>query len=269
MLMRLAAARRACAVQHAGRGAVLWPPQQTAAGHRFFSTVVVAEHDTKKLVPSTLSAIRAALEMKEGDTHVLVAAQPGMARTVAEDASRVSGVKSVIVCEDNIFRYQRPDTMYKLLRKIRKSMTITHLVGSDSPAMLDIMPTCAKKLNGYYEYAITKYDREQLTKDIKLYLEDAWEFKYKDDPELQWIPTKPVVTKDMMLNTEPNILRCLSVDTTAYEPASMAGSPVPVEKFKSPFDHGEHNNPHWFGADWHGWLAGYTLMSLVWWCGVG
>ena len=73
---------------------------QFAVLRRYNSTLVIAEHNNEKLTPITLNTITAASKIG-GDVSCLVAGSN--CAKVAEEVSKVAGVKKVLLADNAVF----------------------------------------------------------------------------------------------------------------------------------------------------------------------
>ena len=74
---------------------------KTSAKVRFLSSLVVADHANGKLNPITLNVISAASKLG-GDVHTIVIGDD--CKSVADEVSKVKGVKVVHLAENSIFK---------------------------------------------------------------------------------------------------------------------------------------------------------------------
>ncbi|KAJ8412915.1 hypothetical protein AAFF_G00104970 [Aldrovandia affinis] len=111
---------------------------------RFQSTLVVAEHSNDKLSPITLSAITAAHKLG-GEVSCLVA---GTSCTkVAEEISKVQGVKQVYVAEHDAYKGSLPEELTPLILATQQQFNFTHICAGASAFGKNLLPRVAAKLD--------------------------------------------------------------------------------------------------------------------------
>lgn len=111
---------------------------------RQFSALVYADHDNKTLSEATLSCITAAGKM-DPDVHVLVAGQDCAA--VAEQASKVAGVKNVVHVESAALGNHVAENATKVIVELQKQNGYTSILASATACGKNIMPRVAAALD--------------------------------------------------------------------------------------------------------------------------
>ena len=91
---------------------------------RLASTLVFVEHKNGKINPSTLSAVTAAQKVG-GEVDALVLAKADEAKTVAEQAAKISGLSKVLMGSGDVFANQLAEPIAPVLKKMPKSRTRT------------------------------------------------------------------------------------------------------------------------------------------------
>ncbi|XP_064608220.1 electron transfer flavoprotein subunit alpha, mitochondrial-like [Liolophura sinensis] len=111
---------------------------------RLQSTLVVAEHNNEKLTPVTLNAITAASKMG-GDLVCLVAGT--QCAKVAEEASKIKGVKKILLADNEAFKGFLPENLTPLILESQKQFNFTHIVSGATAFGKSLLPRVAAKLD--------------------------------------------------------------------------------------------------------------------------
>ncbi|XP_013397782.1 electron transfer flavoprotein subunit alpha, mitochondrial [Lingula anatina] len=111
---------------------------------RFQSTLVVAEHDNESLYPITLNAVSAAKQIGE-DVSCLVAGT--QCAKVAEEVSKIAGVKKVLVADHDAFKGYMPEALTPLLLSTQQQFNFTHILAGATAFGKNLMPRLAAKLD--------------------------------------------------------------------------------------------------------------------------
>ncbi|XP_043536315.1 electron transfer flavoprotein subunit alpha, mitochondrial isoform X2 [Chiloscyllium plagiosum] len=119
-------------------------PAATCYLQRFQSTLVLAEHNNEKLTPITLNAITAAKQLG-GEVCCLIAGTN--CGKVAEEVSKVQGVKKVLVAENDSFEGFLPEELTPLVLAAHKEFKFTHICAGASAFGKNIIPRIAAKLD--------------------------------------------------------------------------------------------------------------------------
>ncbi|XP_016133259.1 electron transfer flavoprotein subunit alpha, mitochondrial-like [Sinocyclocheilus grahami] len=117
--------------------------QVTGLLQRFQSTLVVAEHNNETLTPITLNAITAATKLGS-DVSCLVAGTN--CAKVAEQLSKVQGVKKVLVAQHEAYKGLLPEELTPLILATQKQFSFTHVCAGAS-AFGKVNPRLAAKLD--------------------------------------------------------------------------------------------------------------------------
>ncbi|CAJ1056715.1 electron transfer flavoprotein subunit alpha%2C mitochondrial [Xyrichtys novacula] len=118
--------------------------QLTGLIQRFQSTLVVAEHNNEKLTPITLNAITAASKLG-GEVSCLVAGTD--CAKVAEEISKVQGVKKVLVAQHESYKGSLPEDLTPLILATQKQFNYTHICAGASAFGKNLLPRVAAKLD--------------------------------------------------------------------------------------------------------------------------
>ncbi|XP_023666931.1 electron transfer flavoprotein subunit alpha, mitochondrial [Paramormyrops kingsleyae] len=111
---------------------------------RFQSTLVVAEHDNDKLTPITLNAITAAKKLG-GEVTCLVAGTN--CAKVAEELTKVQGVKKVLVAQHDAYKGLLPEELTPLVLASQQQFKFTHICAGASAFGKNLLPRIAAKLD--------------------------------------------------------------------------------------------------------------------------
>lgn len=111
---------------------------------RFQSTLVVVEHNNDKLTPITLNAITAASKLG-GEVSCLVAGTN--CAKVAEEVSKVQGIKKVLVAQHDSYKGALPEELTPLILATQKQFNFTHICAGASAFGKNLLPRVAAKLD--------------------------------------------------------------------------------------------------------------------------
>ncbi|MBN3314131.1 ETFA protein, partial [Atractosteus spatula] len=111
---------------------------------RFQSTLVVAEHNNEKLTPITLNAITAASKLG-GEVSCLVAG--ASCTKVAEELSKVQGVKKILVAQHDAYKGLLPEELTPLILATHNQFSFTHICAGASAFGKNLLPRVAAKLD--------------------------------------------------------------------------------------------------------------------------
>lgn len=106
------------------------------------TTLLIAEHNSNLLSSSTLSALTAAQAISN-DIHVLVAGKN--VESVADAASRLSGVSKVLCADTDSYEYALAEPMGDLI--VHLSASYSHIVAPSNSESKDFMPRVAALLD--------------------------------------------------------------------------------------------------------------------------
>lgn len=106
------------------------------------SILVLAEHDNQVLKPATLNTVAAAAKVG-GDIDILVAGSACQA--VAEQASKVAGVRSIRVADNAAYEHHLAENTSKLMVSIAEGYT--HIFASSTSDGKNILPRVAALLD--------------------------------------------------------------------------------------------------------------------------
>ncbi|MFH4981815.1 hypothetical protein AB6A40_008524 [Gnathostoma spinigerum] len=112
-------------------------------GNRLASSLVLAEHDGKKVNPITLNTVTAAAQL--GDVCVLVAGSS--VADVVGQVSKVEGVKKVIVADDKHLESQLPELVSAVVLAAQNQFKFDAIAAGSSAFGRGVIPRIAGKLN--------------------------------------------------------------------------------------------------------------------------
>jgi electron transfer flavoprotein alpha subunit len=115
-----------------------------ALQNRFASTLVIAEHDDKKLNPVTLNAITAANKIGH-EISVLVAG--ANSSKIAEAVGKIPNVKRVLVAEDEKLKALLPERVTDVIVATQNQFKFSHIVAGASAFGRSVIPRLAAKLD--------------------------------------------------------------------------------------------------------------------------
>lgn len=121
-------------------------PQRLASfgAARFNSTLILAEHDGKKLNPSTLNAITAGKALKKELVCLVAGPKCG---EVAKQVAAIEGLSKVLVAESPDFEGFLAERLAPLVLEAQKQFKFTHILAPSSAISRSILPRVAAKLD--------------------------------------------------------------------------------------------------------------------------
>lgn len=172
------------------------------AQSRQFSALVYADHNNTDLGDATLSSITAASQL-DPDVHVLVAGKD--CASVAEQASKVSGVKTVYHVDGDAFGNHIAENAADLMAQMTKDKGFKFILGSATAIGKNIIPRVAAAL------------------DIAP-LSDVIEIKSADTF------VRPIYAGNALATYKSNDeIKALTVRATTFEAATLGDAAAPVE----------------------------------------
>ncbi|XP_071397334.1 electron transfer flavoprotein subunit alpha, mitochondrial-like [Centroberyx affinis] len=111
---------------------------------RFQSTLVVAEHNNDTLTPITLNAITAARKVG-GEVSCLIAGTN--CTKVAEQVSKVKGVKKILVAQHDSYKGLLPEELTPLILATQSQFNFTHICAGASAFGKNLLPRVSAKLD--------------------------------------------------------------------------------------------------------------------------
>ena len=163
------------------------------------SILVVAEHDNNQIKGSTLNTVTAASEIG-GDISVLVAGSESS--SVAEQASKITGINSVIHVDDPIYKNFLAEDLGNLVASIAEGFN--YILAPATTFGKNFLPRVAAKL-----------DVQQISDIISV--EDADTFK------------RPIYAGSCIATVKSNdSVKVITVRTTAFDASPMTDSSVTV-----------------------------------------
>ena len=163
------------------------------------SILVIAEHDNNELKGSTLNTVTAASEIG-GDVSVLVVGSDSS--SVAEQASKISGINSVIHVDDPIYKNFLAEDLGSLVVSVADGFD--YILAPATTFGKNFLPRVAAKL-----------DVQQISDIISV--EDADTFK------------RPIYAGSCIATVKStDTVKVITVRTTAFDPSPMTDSSVSV-----------------------------------------
>ena len=163
------------------------------------SILVIAEHDNNELKGSTLNTVTAALEIG-GDVSVLVVGSDSS--SVAEQASKISGINSVIHVDDPIYKNFLAEDFGNLVTSVADGFS--YILAPATTFGKNFLPRVAAKL-----------DVQQISDIISV--EDADTFK------------RPIYAGSCIATVKStDTVKVITVRTTAFDASPMIDSSVTV-----------------------------------------
>ncbi|XP_015595913.1 electron transfer flavoprotein subunit alpha, mitochondrial [Cephus cinctus] len=111
---------------------------------RFQSTLVIAEHNNKKLLPITQNVLTAAKKIGS-DITVLIAGVK--CSSVVQDVSKANGVTKVLVAENDAFTGLSAEALTPLILATQKQFNFSHILAGASAFGKTLLPRVAAKLD--------------------------------------------------------------------------------------------------------------------------
>jgi electron transfer flavoprotein alpha subunit len=167
--------------------------------------LVLAEHDNKALKPATLNTVAAAQAIG-GEIDLLVAGQP--CDGVAQAASKIAGVKKVLVAEDPAYAHPLAEDLAKLVLTIAKGYS--HLLAPATTFGKNVMPRIAALL-----------DVAQISDISAVVSPDTFR--------------RPIYAGNAIATVQSSdAIKVVTVRATAFPAAPASGGNVAVEKIAAP-----------------------------------
>jgi electron transfer flavoprotein alpha subunit len=189
------------ALLSAGRG-------DDGSDDRFMSTLLIAEHDNKSLKDATAKALTAAKALGQ-DVHVLVAGKD--CRTVADAATKLDGVKNVLLADGDSYEHMLAEPMAALIQSLAGNYDA--IVSPATTTGKNIMPRVAALL-----------DVMQISDIVKVIAPDTFERLIYAGNAVQTVRSKDKI-------------KVITVRTSTFQ-ATGAGGSAPVEEVAPAADPG-------------------------------
>ena len=164
------------------------------------SILVIAEHDNAQLSVATLNSVTAASEIG-GEIDLLVAGES--CQTVAEQASKVAGVKTVYVADNSAYGHFLAENIAPLVAEIGTSYT--HILATATTTGKNLMPCVAALMD------------MQAVSDISAVVnEDTFK--------------RPIYAGNVIATVQSSdAIKILTVRATAFDAASGEGGSATIE----------------------------------------
>ena len=164
------------------------------------AVLLVAEHDNQGLKPATLNATAAAKQL--GDVDILVAGKN--CASVAEAASKVAGVRKVLLADDTAYAHQLAENMAALVAKIGTGYT--HILAPATTTGKNMLPRVGALL-----------DVQPLSDVSAIAGPDTF--------------TRPIFAGNAFATVQSkDKIKVMTIRTTAFDPVAADGGSAPVEK---------------------------------------
>ncbi|XP_076443654.1 electron transfer flavoprotein subunit alpha, mitochondrial-like [Babylonia areolata] len=111
---------------------------------RYNSTLVIAEHNNEALTPITLNTITAATKLGGEVSCLVVGSQ---CAKVAEEVSKVAGVKKVLLADNEAFKGFLPEAVTPLILATQKQFNFTHILAGATANGKALIPRVAAKMD--------------------------------------------------------------------------------------------------------------------------
>jgi len=178
---------------------------------------VIAEHDNKKLNPSTLNTVTAAKKISDNVT-VLVAGDFEGKDSVAKQASKIDGVSKVLLADKNIFKHKFADSFCPLVKSCLEQNNASHILVPSSGFGKDFVPRLASLL-----------DVAPITDVTSIKSDDTF--------------VRPIYAGNAMATVQSSDkVKLLTVRTTSFDKAPEKSSEVEISKAP---DAGQESKLEW------------------------
>ena len=170
------------------------------------SILVIAEHDNNELKGSTLNTVSAALKIGEDVTLLVVGSESS---TVAEQGSKINGVKSVIHVDDPIYKNFLAEDLSNLVVSVADGFN--YILAPATTFGKNFLPRVAAKL-----------DVQQISDIISVESEDTFK--------------RPIYAGSCIATVKSSdSVKVITVRTTAFDASEVSDSSVSVDQ-GSPVD---------------------------------
>jgi len=194
---------RRCAQSAAPRSGFLG-----AAPARDYSTLLIADHDNKKLQPATKQAIAAAAQLPGSDKMDVLVMGKGC-QSVADEVAAVAGVNAVILAESDQLEHPMADVTTELLAAMQKDKGYSVVAGVTSSLCKESLPRLAAKL-----------DVQPVTDIVEVKGDDTF--------------LRPMYAGNAMATVKStDATKVLLFRPTAFEAAGEAASKAPIESMSA------------------------------------
>lgn len=168
------------------------------------SSLVVAEHKHGELLPATLCAVTAAIEIG-GPVDVLVAGED--CQTVAESSAKILGVNKILLAEAPYYAHALAENMSSLV--VALANNYDHLLAAATTTGKNIMPRVAALL-----------DVAQISDITSIEAEDTF--------------TRPIYAGNIIATYKSiDVKKVITVRTTAFDPPDVEGGEAIVESISA------------------------------------
>ena len=168
------------------------------------SILLLAEHNNKNLLSSTLSTITAAIQIND-DVHILVVGHEN--ESVAIEAASISEVKKVLLLDDSKYSNQLAESISPIL--VNMADKYSHILAPATTYGKNIMPRVAASL-----------DISQISDIVKIESEDTF--------------IRPIYAGNALATVQStDVKKIITIRPTSFDPTSTSGGNAPIEKIQS------------------------------------
>lgn len=182
----------------------------TNVSARAYTTLVIAEHDSKMLNKASLNALTAASQLPGSDKIDLLVVGKDC-HAVAKEGAKADGVARVLVADSDIFEHPVSDTLANFLLALQESNKYGVIAGVASSLCRETLPRVAAKL-----------DVQPVTDVVKVESEDG-------------VFTRPMYAGNALATVKSSdSVKIVTFRQTAFEAARTSQSAAPVEAVDVP-----------------------------------
>ncbi|XP_076465352.1 electron transfer flavoprotein subunit alpha, mitochondrial-like [Babylonia areolata] len=186
-----------------GSNPALAPSRHVTLLSRSSSTLVIAEHDNQALTPITLNTVTAATQLGEDVSCLVLGTQ---CSKIADEVSKVAGVKKVLLAENDAFKGFLPEAVTPAVLAVQQQHNFTNILAGASTFGKAVIPRVAAKL-----------DVSPISEIIGI--KDGSTFK------------RPIYAGNAVLTlTSSDKVKLITVRGTAFHAAAASGGSATVEK---------------------------------------
>lgn len=183
---------------------------------RFKNTLVIVEHDNKKINPVTLNAITAAIKIPKNETLTCLVSGTDCA-SVAQEVSKISGVNKVLIANSQSFNGFLPESIAPMIVSAQKQFSFTHILVGSSAFGKNLIPRVGALL-----------DAQPVSDIIGISDENTFIRTIYAGNAIQTVKVKDSV-------------KLLSVRGTAFEASKLNSASAPAESVNLKFDESKND----------------------------
>jgi len=168
------------------------------------STLILGEHDNNRLLPSTLSAVTAAVELKK-EINILLAGSFSDVEAISKQTASIAGVTKVFVANSAQYAHAAPERVAPLLKATQEKTKATHVIAPSTANGKGVLPRTAAML-----------DSSAISDVIKIQSEDTF--------------VRPIYAGNAISTVKSHdAVKFFTIRTTAFEKATETGGSASVE----------------------------------------